>query len=392
MKPPEKTGVENKGSSVSDVIKQTTPADKSGVLNDGSRISSVLGTEQQPGPATTPATPAAPGYLIACSGGGGMSAKIVNGAVRIRFAPAPKGLADGDLRAGECTWGDRAFRQGEPLVLVYARKPGDDKIVADLLKAAKDGGLFQVHANNDGNGGLLVASLDQVEPLPDAKPASSASLPGAEPSGLPMAVVARGVNVRDGCDSHGKNCHKHIIGRLNAGVKVAVTGCDKFWCGVKVNVPGGIGFVSREFLGFADAATVPPVKPQKPGPVVASNNADSVDNPDNPLPAPAGLDISGTWDTHTDKGWQYTIVLFMASGGRVIGSYTAQDGSKATLAGRLAGNQFSFNWATAPVATYKGTGKFTFDGDSFAGTYGTTVYPDNTDPGILTGTWTGTRQ
>ena len=381
MKPPDKTGVEDTGPGVVDVLNQTKPPDKTGVQDEGYRVSNVPGAVE-PGPATVPA--ASPGYLIACSGGRGMTAASTNdGFVRIRFGGTLGGLNMGYPEPGKCAWADRGFRPGEPLMLAYQRQPGDDKIVKDLLRAAKNGGQFQVHANNDGNGAMLVTSLDRVEPLP-----ASTGLPdphqGAQ--GALVATVISAVSLHIG-DKKSK-----IVVTLHAGTQVVVAGCDNFWCRVLADVPGGFGFVSRKYLAVGEIASSSGAEPmtmpknKKPAPVVET------DNPDNPPPpVAAAADISGTWDSHTDKGWQYTIFLEAGPGGGVSGSYTAQDGSQALLSGKLKGSVLSFNWATIPP-TYKGLGRFTFNGDSFSGSYNTTEFPDPTDPAILTGTWTGTRQ
>ncbi len=378
MKPPDKTGVEDTGPGVVDVLNQTKPPDKTGVQDEGYRVSNVPGAVE-PGPATVPA--ASPGYLIACSGGGGMTAKVANdGFVRIHFAPAPNGLGGGYPTAGMCTWSDRAFRPGEPLVLVYKRQAGDAKIASNLVQAAENGGTFQVHANNDGNGAMLVASLDQAEPL-----SAPTGLPGPQQGaqGALVATVISAVNLHVG-DKKSK-----FVVTLRAGTQLAVAGCDNFWCRVLADVPGGFGFVSRKYLTVGEMASggpEPTTMPKNKKPVIET------DNPDNPPPTvAAAVDISGTWDSHTDKGWQYTIFLEAGPGGGVSGSYTAQDGSQALLSGKLKGSVLSFNWATIPP-TYKGLGRFTFNGDSFSGSYNTTEFPDPTDPAILTGTWTGTRQ
>lgn len=324
-------------------------------------------------PAPAPAAPAGPaGYPIACRGGGGMFAQAGNdGFVLIPFAPAGNGFAAQSPGAGECAWSDRGFRPGEPQMLAYRRSGSDAAKVKALVDAAGQGGTFQVHAYNDNNGVMVVTNIDQVvaavEPAPSMEPGSD---PGSV-EGV-IATVIRTVNVRD-------KSKKTILGKLAAGTQVAVASCDDFWCRVVANVSGGYGYVSREFLALGDAANANPAPPTKPAA---------------PPAAMAGIDVTGTWDSHTDKDWQYTIVLVSPPGGMVTGFYVAQDGSRGTINGRLKGNLLTFDWTQAtPDGEYRGSGQFAFNGNSFNGGYNTTQYPNpNTDPALLTGTWSGTRQ
>jgi hypothetical protein len=99
-------------------------------------------------------------YPLACLGGGRMTATSgSDGFVRIAFAPAPQGSAARAPRPGQCAWSDRGFRAGEPEMLIYGASGTAGQ---DLLGAARRGDAFDVHAYNNGQGSMIVTSVDAI--------------------------------------------------------------------------------------------------------------------------------------------------------------------------------------------------------------------------------------
>lgn len=142
------------------------------VVSEQSPASKILkgaGTVVLQPPPDLPGKPSAPAgagqpqsFPLSCLGGGAMTASASkDGFVRITFAPASRGSASAPPHAGECAWSDRGFRSGEPEMLVYG---GGDKIGKDLFDAAQHGDAFQIHAYNNGQGAMVVTSIDSIEP------------------------------------------------------------------------------------------------------------------------------------------------------------------------------------------------------------------------------------
>ena len=73
-----------------------------------------------------------------------------NATISLRFSP---GGEAGVVQAGQCTWVDRGFREGEPNVLSLA---GDREGTAYLLDGMLSGDRFYVHVYNDSNGRMVV--------------------------------------------------------------------------------------------------------------------------------------------------------------------------------------------------------------------------------------------
>ena len=133
-----------------------------GVLKGNGRVVTLPGqppATQPPAPPPQPQSPAQPpSYALTCLGGGHMRANATSdGFVRITFGPASQGSSVAPPRKGECAWGDRGFRPGEPQMLVYSGARA-----GDLAKAAKKGKVFQVHAYNNNQGAMVVTSIDAI--------------------------------------------------------------------------------------------------------------------------------------------------------------------------------------------------------------------------------------
>lgn len=101
--------------------------------------------------AANPADATPRSYQLICKGGGAMVATIKsNGTIALRFSP---GSEAGVPQAGQCTWLDRGFREGEPNLLSLA---GDRDGTSYLLNSMLGGDRFYVHAYNDNNGRMVV--------------------------------------------------------------------------------------------------------------------------------------------------------------------------------------------------------------------------------------------
>jgi hypothetical protein len=101
--------------------------------------------------AAAPAEASPRSYQLICKGGGAMLATVKsNATISLRFSP---GVDAGVVQAGQCTWVDRGFREGEPNVLSLA---GDRDGTAYLLDGMLSGDRFYVHVYNDNNGRMVV--------------------------------------------------------------------------------------------------------------------------------------------------------------------------------------------------------------------------------------------
>ena len=101
--------------------------------------------------AIAPAEASPRSYQLICKGGGAMLATIkANATISLRFSP---GNEAGVAQAGQCTWVDRGFREGEPNVLSLA---GDRNGTAYILDGMLSGDRFYVHVYNDNNGRMVV--------------------------------------------------------------------------------------------------------------------------------------------------------------------------------------------------------------------------------------------
>jgi hypothetical protein len=101
------------------------------------------------------------------------------------------------------------------------------------------------------------------------------------------------------------------------------------------------------------------------------------------------LSFQGSWDTKTDKNWDYKMDL-VEQGDQVSGGYVAaQDGSHGQINGIVKDGVLRFNWVQGE---FRGKGQFALsaDGNSFSGVY---QAEDNPKLGanFLTGKWTGVR-
>ncbi|WP_395684923.1 hypothetical protein [Aestuariivirga sp.] len=104
------------------------------------------------GPAPAEATPRS--YPLICQGAGNMVASIKsNASISLRFSPGREASV---VRAGECTWIDRGFRDGEPNVLSLS---GNRRGANYLLDGMLSGNRFYVHGYNDGNGRLVITRI-----------------------------------------------------------------------------------------------------------------------------------------------------------------------------------------------------------------------------------------
>jgi len=101
--------------------------------------------------AIVPAEASPRSYQLICKGGGAMLATIkANATISLRFSP---GNEAGVAQAGQCTWVDRGFREGEPNVLSLA---GDRNGTSYILDGMLSGDRFYVHVYNDNNGRMVV--------------------------------------------------------------------------------------------------------------------------------------------------------------------------------------------------------------------------------------------
>lgn len=107
-------------------------------------------------------------------------------------------------------------------------------------------------------------------------------------------------------------------------------------------------------------------------------------------PAPP-IGFTGAWSTRTDKNWSYEI-SFVQEGSQVSGNYLVQNGDTGRIRGTMTGKVLNFEWDQD--GGWSGTGQFVLaaDGNSFQGTYKTNPHPAISDPGQLSGTWSGTRK
>jgi hypothetical protein len=101
-----------------------------------------------------PAEAAPRSYPLICQGAGSMVASIKsNATIALRFSPGREASV---VRPGECTWVDRAFREGEPTVLsLTGNRHGADYLLEGMLSGER----FYVHGYNDGNGRLVITRI-----------------------------------------------------------------------------------------------------------------------------------------------------------------------------------------------------------------------------------------
>ncbi|MCL4189246.1 MAG: hypothetical protein KJZ85_16720 [Rhodobacteraceae bacterium] len=109
--------------------------------------------------AAVSATPAAAqtSYPLICRAGGEMHAAVrADGMIRLFFAAGTAAGASTPPAPGQCTWLDRGFRAGEPLVLQLAGNPGGVRYLVDGLIS---GGTFFAHVYNNGAGAMVVTRV-----------------------------------------------------------------------------------------------------------------------------------------------------------------------------------------------------------------------------------------
>jgi hypothetical protein len=213
------------------------------------------------GAPTTPPPPpsaASASFTVSCQGGGSMAgAAGSDGFIRIQFAPAAQGSGAAAPLPGQCAWSDRAFRPGEPLMLVY---PAGSPNATALLQASRSG-RFDVHAYNNGQGALVITSID-VTPVPAAtgstnptggvvvpQPAGPLAPPAGGPArAVATATVTTAVNIRSGPSGNNP-----VIGVVRGGTTVAITGCMNGWCALRQLIGIQQGWVAQQFLAFPSA-------------------------------------------------------------------------------------------------------------------------------------------
>jgi len=94
-------------------------------------------------------------FPLVCRGGGDMRAEVLaNGTMRVFFTPADEGANTAPPRAGQCTWLDRAFRPGEPHVLLSTFC--EARIFIDTMVS---GGAFNAHVFNSNAGAMQVTRV-----------------------------------------------------------------------------------------------------------------------------------------------------------------------------------------------------------------------------------------
>jgi hypothetical protein len=94
-------------------------------------------------------------YPLVCRGGGTMKAEVLaNGTMRMFFTPAFEGANNAPPQAGQCTWLDRAFRDGEPHVLLTTY--GEARIFLDAMVAGRP---FNAHVFNNKAGAMQVTRV-----------------------------------------------------------------------------------------------------------------------------------------------------------------------------------------------------------------------------------------
>jgi hypothetical protein len=94
-------------------------------------------------------------FPVVCHGGGGMRAEVLaNGTLRVFFTPAGQGANTAPPAPGQCTWLDRAFRPGEPTVLLS--NYGTARVFIDAMVS---GGTFNAHVFNNNQGAMQVTRV-----------------------------------------------------------------------------------------------------------------------------------------------------------------------------------------------------------------------------------------
>lgn len=98
-------------------------------------------------------------YPVVCKAGGNMMAEVSAGnTVRVRFDPGDSGASASPPRRGQCAWLDRAFRSGEPTVLLVKGNAGHADYIID---AVRQGETFYAHIHNNRRGAMVV---DRIGP------------------------------------------------------------------------------------------------------------------------------------------------------------------------------------------------------------------------------------
>jgi len=98
-------------------------------------------------------------YPVVCKAGGNMTAEVSAGnTVRVRFNAGDKGASARPPRQGQCAWLDRAFRSGEPSVLLVE---GNARHADYVIDAVRQGETFYAHIHNNRRGAMVV---DRIGP------------------------------------------------------------------------------------------------------------------------------------------------------------------------------------------------------------------------------------
>lgn len=93
-------------------------------------------------------------YPVVCNGGGNMMAEVSAGnTVRVRFDAGKEAASSSPPAEGECRWLDRAFRSGEPNILLVR---GNGKHADYIIDSVRKGETFYAHIYNTGRGTMMV--------------------------------------------------------------------------------------------------------------------------------------------------------------------------------------------------------------------------------------------
>ena len=200
-----------------------------------------------------------------CRGGGGMTVTPLNEGKSVYVTFVPGGNVN-RLRAGECAWVNRAFKQeGRRLALQLSADRAQE-----LLDVARSGGSFTVRASPIGSSFIMVGSIANVRgdgsqsspaptPIPGGGGVASGSGPGgtatvvipephldrlnvrSEPNGAVIGAVPRGrrVSVIGPCGAAGG-------AGLRAGVRPVIN--TPGWC--QIQSPAASGCVMTQYLQF----------------------------------------------------------------------------------------------------------------------------------------------
>jgi hypothetical protein len=166
------------------------------------------------------------------------------------------------------------------------------------------------------------------------------------------AVVRNQVNIRTAPSMS----QSRVIGTLQAGEEVSVS-CSRGWC----ELADGRGFVATRFLSLGagsggTAAPAPEVEtaaaPAEPEPEIVAPPSDT------------GGIFHGLWTARSDTGAADVPLTIQQSGTNALGTMIVGD-ITTTMAGRIEGTQFIFDWenAQAGAVVVAGNGYLNLVGD-----------------------------